>query len=43
MDVKIVLGLLSSKTSGLDNEVHALDCLQKVASLLPKERLYLSR
>lgn len=39
---EVVLGLLSSKTSGLDDEKRVLDSLEKAASILPKERLYLS-
>ncbi|MGF0048204.1 cobalamin-independent methionine synthase II family protein [Streptococcus hyointestinalis] len=41
-DAEVVLGLLSSKTSGLDDEKRVLDSLEKAASILPKERLYLS-
>lgn len=41
-DAEVVLGLLSSKTSGLDDEKRVLYSLEKAASILPKERLYLS-
>ena len=41
-DAEVVLGLLSSKTSGLEDEKRVLDSLEKAASILPKERLYLS-
>lgn len=41
-DAEVVLGLLSSKISGLDDEKRVLDSLEKAASILPKERLYLS-
>ena len=41
-DAEVALGLLSSKTSGLDDEKRVLDSLEKAASILPKERLYLS-
>lgn len=41
-DAEVVLGLLSSKTSGLDDEKRVLDSLEKAASILPKEHLYLS-
>ena len=41
-DAEVVLGLLSSKTSGRDDEKRVLDSLEKAASILPKERLYLS-
>lgn len=41
-DAEVVLGLLSSKTSRLDDEKRVLDSLEKAASILPKERLYLS-
>ena len=41
-DAEVVLGLLSSKTSGLDDEKRVLDSVEKAASILPKERLYLS-
>ena len=41
-DAEVVLGLLSSKTTGLDDEKRVLDLLEKAATVLPKERLLLS-
>lgn len=38
----VVLGLLSSKTSDLDDEDRVLDLLEKASQILPKDRLYLS-
>lgn len=40
--VEVVLGLLSSKTSTLDDEERVYALLEKAASILPKERLLLS-
>lgn len=39
---EIVLGLLSSKTNTLDDETRALDLLEKAASIIDKDRLFLS-
>ncbi|NQL61137.1 cobalamin-independent methionine synthase II family protein [Streptococcus suis] len=41
-DVEIVLGLLSSKTSELDNEERVYKLLEEASKIIPKERLYLS-
>lgn len=41
-DVEVVLGLLSSKTSDLDDEERALSLLEKASTILPKDRLFLS-
>lgn len=41
-DVTVVLGLLSSKTATLDDEARVLSLLDKAATILPKERLFLS-
>ena len=41
-DVEIVLGLLSSKTSTLDDEKRAIELLDKASAIIPKERLFLS-
>ena len=41
-DVEVVLGLLSSKTSTLDNEARTKDLLEKAATILPKDKLLLS-
>lgn len=41
-EVEVVLGLLSSKTAGLDDEGRVVSLLDKASSILPKERLYLS-
>lgn len=41
-DTEVVLGLLSSKTKGLDDEERALRLLNEASEILPKERLYLS-
>ena len=41
-NAEVVLGLLSSKTTGLDDEKRVLDLLEKAATVLPKERLLLS-
>lgn len=39
---EVVLGLLSSKTTDLDDEERALELLEQAANILPKERLFLS-
>ena len=39
---EVVLGLLSSKTTELDDEERVLDLLEKASEILPKERLFLS-
>ena len=39
---EIVLGLLSSKTSGLDDEKRVLELLEKASTIIDKDRLYLS-
>lgn len=39
---EVVLGLLSSKTTDLDDEARALDLLEQAAQILPKDRLFLS-
>lgn len=39
---EVVLGLLSSKTTELDDEERVLDLLEKASQILPKERLFLS-
>ena len=39
---EVVLGLLSSKTTELDDEERVLDLLEKASKILPKERLFLS-
>lgn len=41
-NVEVVLGLLSSKTSTLDDEERTIKLLDKAASIIPKERLFLS-
>lgn len=41
-NVEVVLGLLSSKTSTLDDEARVLALLDKASEILPKDRLYLS-
>ena len=41
-NAEVVLGLLSSKTTGLDDEKRVLDILKKAETVLPKERLLLS-
>ncbi|MET3557678.1 methionine synthase II (cobalamin-independent) [Streptococcus rupicaprae] len=41
-DAEVVLGLLSSKTTDLDDEERALKLLEEASQILPKERLYLS-
>lgn len=39
---EVVLGLLSSKTTDLDDEERVLDLLEIASQILPKERLFLS-
>lgn len=39
---EVVLGLLSSKTSGLDDVARAKKMLEEAASIIPKNRLFLS-
>ena len=41
-ETEVVLGFLSSKTSGLENEAAILDQLQEASQYIPKDRLYLS-
>lgn len=41
-NVEIVLGLLSSKTSTLDDETRVVALLDKASEIIPKERLFLS-
>ncbi|WP_225047893.1 cobalamin-independent methionine synthase II family protein [Lacticaseibacillus kribbianus] len=41
-NVELVLGVLSSKTSALDDEARALRLLNQAAAILPKDHLYLS-
>lgn len=41
-DAEVVLGLLSSKTTDLDNEERVLNLLEQASTILPKERLLLS-
>ncbi|HFI0700996.1 TPA: cobalamin-independent methionine synthase II family protein [Streptococcus suis] len=41
-DVEVVLGLLSSKTSDLDDEERVYTLLEEASKIIPKERLYLS-
>ncbi|WP_296114235.1 5-methyltetrahydropteroyltriglutamate--homocysteine methyltransferase [uncultured Anaerococcus sp.] len=41
-DCEVVLGFLSSKTRGLDDEERALDLLEKASKIIDKDRLYLS-
>ncbi|MBM7642623.1 cobalamin-independent methionine synthase II family protein [Streptococcus loxodontisalivarius] len=41
-DAEVVLGLLSSKTTDLDDEERVYKLLQEAAQILPKERLLLS-
>lgn len=41
-NVEVVLGLLSSKTSTLDDEERVVALLDKASEILPKDRLYLS-
>ncbi|MGO4943345.1 cobalamin-independent methionine synthase II family protein [Streptococcus alactolyticus] len=41
-DSEVVLGLLSSKTTDLDDEERVLQLLEEASQILPKDRLYLS-
>ena len=41
-DVEVVIGLLSSKTSQLDDEKRVFDLLEKASQIIDKDRLYLS-
>lgn len=41
-DAEVVLGLLSSKTTDLDDEERAYKLLEEASKILPKERLFLS-
>ncbi len=41
-DTEVVLGFLSSKTNTLEDEEHILSQLEKAATYLPKDKLYLS-
>lgn len=41
-ETEVVLGLLSSKTNTLDDEKRVLEALEVAATLIPKERLFLS-
>lgn len=41
-DVEVVLGLLSSKTSDLDDEERVYKLLEEASKIIPKERLFLS-
>ena len=41
-DVEVVLGLLSSKTTDLDDEERVLRLLEQASTILPKDRLLLS-
>lgn len=41
-DGEVVLGLLSSKTSGLDDEARAKRMLEQASAIVPKDRLLLS-
>ncbi|SJM51476.1 cobalamin-independent methionine synthase II family protein [Gulosibacter sp. 10] len=41
-DVEVVLGVLSSKTTELDDEERALRLLEQASAVLPKERLFVS-
>lgn len=41
-DAEVVLGLLSSKTTDLDDEERVLKLLEQASTILPKERLLLS-
>lgn len=41
-DAEVVLGLLSSKTTDLDDEERVLNLLEQASTILPKERLLLS-
>ena len=41
-DAEVVLGFLSSKTAGLDDEERAIRLLEEAAKIIDKDRLYLS-
>ena len=41
-NAEVVLGLLSSKTSTLDDDNRIISALNKAATIIPKDRLYLS-
>ena len=41
-EVEVVLGVLSSKSAGLDDENRALALLEEASKYIPKENLYLS-
>ena len=41
-DVEVVLGLLSSKTTDLDDEERVYKLLEEASKIIPKERLFLS-
>lgn len=41
-DAEVVLGLLSSKTTDLDDEERVLRLLEQASTILPKDRLLLS-
>lgn len=41
-DVEVVLGLLSSKTTDLDDEERVYQLLEEASKIIPKERLFLS-
>lgn len=41
-NAEVVLGLLSSKTTDLDDENRALELLEQASKILPKDRLFLS-
>lgn len=41
-DAEVVLGLLSSKTTDLDDEERTLKLLEEASHIIPKERLFLS-
>ena len=41
-DAEVVLGLLSSKTTDLDDEERALKMLEEASQIIPKDRLFLS-
>ncbi|WP_390408493.1 cobalamin-independent methionine synthase II family protein [Lacticaseibacillus jixiensis] len=41
-EVEVVLGLLSSKSAALDDEARVLRLLEQAATILPKDKLYLS-
>lgn len=41
-NAEVVLGLLSSKTTDLDDEERVFKLLEEASKIIPKERLYLS-